>query len=200
MGTSGLSTVGQVLSAIFVLSLVALVAELLYVLWRRRFLRRRSTPVDATNPEALRNSFPTSKELLYFLCWKQHRPSRVEPDGGPGGGSDPETGRIGPEPEDPTEEVIDILKLQAMRGPSRVLFTIKEEEREDVESETSVCSAEKSHHEKTRRVSLEEFLNTMPEEVTVITASEDWETTPYSTPCDSPLYYTPTASPIRGFA
>lgn len=55
MGTTGLSTVGQALSAIFVLSLVALVAELLYVLWRRRFLRRRSTPdVDATNPEALR--------------------------------------------------------------------------------------------------------------------------------------------------
>lgn len=57
MGTSGLSTVGQVLSAIFVLSLVALVAELLYVLWRRRFLRRRSTPVDATNPEALRYDY-----------------------------------------------------------------------------------------------------------------------------------------------
>jgi len=217
--TSGLSKLGQALSVIFVVSLLALVAELFYVLWRRRFFRRQSTATDGSDAAPLRSSFPTSKELLYLLCWKQHQ-SRVEPDGGGGGGSDPETGCNGQSSssvEDPTDEVIDILKLQAMRGPSRVLFTIKEEEREDVESSeaepsVSSASAEKSH-EKTRRVSqlsLEECFNidgdlTEEEEEEVVTVTVvgncdcEIETPPYSTPCGSPLYYTPSASPIRRF-
>jgi len=217
--TSGLSKLGQALSVIFVVSLLALVAELFYVLWRRRFFRRQSTATDGSDAAPLRSSFPTSKELLYLLCWKQHQ-SRVEPDGGGGGGSDPETGCNGQSSssvEDPTDEVIDILKLQAMRGPSRVLFTIKEEEREDVESSeaeqsVSSASAEKSL-EKTRRVSqlsLEECFNidgdlTEEEEEEVVTVTLvgncdcEIETPPYSTPCGSPSYYTPSASPIRGF-
>ncbi|KAH7854366.1 hypothetical protein Vadar_012982 [Vaccinium darrowii] len=214
--TSGLSKLGQALSVIFVVSLLALVAELFYVLWRRRFFRRQSTATDGSDAAPLRSSFPTSKELLYLLCWKQHQ-SRVEPDGGGGGGSDPETGCNGQSSsvEDPTDEVIDILKLQAMRGPSRVLFTIQEEEREDGESSeaeqsVSSASAEKSH-EKRRRVSqlsLEECFNidgdlTEEEEVVTVTlvgnCGCEIETPPYSTPCGSPSYYTPSASPIRGF-
>ncbi|XP_057466743.1 uncharacterized protein LOC130756269 [Actinidia eriantha] len=167
---SGLNKLGTALSVAFVVSLLALVAELVYVLWRRRLSH-------------LQTSAAVSKELLYFLCWKQQ--ARVEPDK-----------RIGSGRSDPgePEEVIDILKLQEMYGPSRVLFTIKEEEREEAESEKSLSSAEKVI-KKTRRVTLEGcFMVAGDSEVRI---AGDLETTPYSTPCDSPLYYTPTASPAR---
>ncbi|GFY97950.1 hypothetical protein Acr_12g0004910 [Actinidia rufa] len=183
---SGLNKLGMALSVAFVVSLLALIAELVYVLWRRRLFRLQTSAVDDGDVEFSGESAAASKELLYFLCWKQQ--SQVEPDKRIGSGQS--------DPGDP-EEVIDILKLQDMYGPSRVLFTIKEEEREEAESEKSLSSTEKVV-KKTRRVTLEECLMVAggSPEVEVSCAGHR-ETTPYSTPCDSPLFYTPSASPAR---
>ncbi|XP_059646592.1 uncharacterized protein LOC132293231 [Cornus florida] len=190
---SGLSKLGIALSIVFAFSLVALVAELFYVLWRRRVFRRNNFPVHGGDHGS--DSFSTnpsnSKELLYFFCWKSQ--SRVEPDGAPTrGGSD------GYSPDDPAE-IVDILKLQGLYGPSRVLFTIKEEEREDVESEKSLSSTEKGHN-KTKSILFEECLRSAggeSPEVAVRIDDVGEEMTPFSTPCASPLYYTPAASPSR---
>ncbi|PSS16158.1 hypothetical protein CEY00_Acc33594 [Actinidia chinensis var. chinensis] len=180
---SGLNKLGMALSVAFVVSLLALVAELVYVLWRRRLFRLQTSAADV---EFSGESATASKELLYFLCWKQQ--AQVEPDKRIGSGQS--------DPGDP-EEVIDILKLQEMYGPSRVLFTIKEEEREEAESEKSLSSAEKVV-KKTRRVTLEECFMVAGGSLEVaVSCAGDRETTPYSTPCDSPLFYTPSASPAR---
>uniref|UniRef100_A0A5B7C3H3 Uncharacterized protein n=1 Tax=Davidia involucrata TaxID=16924 RepID=A0A5B7C3H3_DAVIN len=183
---SGLSKLGTALIAVFVVSLVALVAELFYVLWRRRVFRRQNPAVHGGDHLDISGD-TSSKELLYFFCWKHQ--FRIEPDGAPVRGSD------GSAPNAPPE-LIDVLKLQGMYGPSRVLFTIKEEEREELESEKSLSSAEKGP-KNTKRVSLEECFAEVavePPEVAV-TIDEDCHATPFSTPCASPLYYTPSASP-----
>ncbi|KAK7278723.1 hypothetical protein RJT34_23759 [Clitoria ternatea] len=81
-----------------------------------------------------------------------------------------------------------VIKFQCLNGPSRVLFTIKEEEREGAESEngsSTECSAVK------KRAWLSD--------ADVVLAVEELysETTPFSTPCASPPYFTPYASPSR---
>ncbi|KAL6956664.1 hypothetical protein U1Q18_014296 [Sarracenia purpurea var. burkii] len=195
---SGLSKLGTALSVVFVVSLVALVAEVVYVLWRRRLISRQTDPGDG----GCGGAAAASKELLlYFLCWKHQ--SRIEPDGGSGSTANRADGTSPPDTS--MEAMIDMMKLQGMYGPSRVLFTIKEEEKEDAESEKSlslssspVASAEKVLPKKTRRrrVSLEECFSDDAEfpELT-LTVVGDREATPYSTPIDSPLYYTPAGSP-----
>ncbi|KAA8518470.1 hypothetical protein F0562_015976 [Nyssa sinensis] len=189
--SSGLGKVATVLTAVFVVLLVALVADLFYVLWRRRVFRRRNDAVHGGDvSEIYSDTFSTSsKELLYFFCWKYR--SRIEPDRAPVRGPD------GSAPSAPPE-VIDVFKLQGMYGPSRVLFTIKEEEREELESEKSLSSAEKVPM-KTKRVSLEECFTEVAGDLleVEVTIDVDGKTTPFSTPCASPLYYTPTASPSR---
>ncbi|KAM7499944.1 hypothetical protein LguiA_024358 [Lonicera macranthoides] len=117
------------------------------------------------------NSY-TSKELLYFFCLKTR--ARVEP----AGDSTPATS--GGSGSDESIEVIDVFKLREIYGPSRDLFTIREEEREDLESE-------KSGGEKLMKMDLPEFTEESP----------DVEMTPFSTPCASPVYFTPMGSPVR---
>ncbi|XP_060196519.1 uncharacterized protein LOC132625905 [Lycium barbarum] len=113
-------------------------------------------------------------------------------------------------------ELIDLLKLHDMYGPSRFLFTINEEEKEDLESDKS--------DEKMKSMSLKECMKIdedspenlpespevmselpekelvgeeLPEEVAIDYDSMENKTTPFSTPCDSPFYLTPVASPRR---
>lgn len=70
------------------------------------------------------------------------------------------------------------MKLQEVHGPSRFLFTIKEE-REEAEAEESRLAEE----EKKKTLIIERgFL----------------EETPFATPCSSPPFYTPRSSPLRG--
>lgn len=116
------------------------------------------------------------------MCWKDR--CRIEPQ---------ESHSV---PQPSVSDVDDLLKWQELFGPSRVLFTIREEEEEREGLESSETEA------KTKRVCLED------NELAVIVKVEEEEeddddddggggTTPFSTPCDSPPYYTPSPSPAR---
>lgn len=111
-----------------------------------------------------------SLEIMYllwrrrrrFMCCKGKSSVGVEPQEASVAVSTSTTSEV-------TDE--DVLKWHYLYGVSRVLFTIKEEEREGLES-------------------LE------LEEIAVAVELKD-NTTPFSTPCASPPYFTPSASPTR---
>lgn len=209
--TAGLSKLATALIVIFTISLVTLVAELSYVLWRRRLSRRRSqcvptSPSDnatQTSPDTTSFSSISSKRLLYFFCLNSKDFSRVQPKSVP----IPNLNSTVSSPPDDEMEVIDVFKLQNMYGPSRILFTIAEEDKEvDLESDKSnsvSSSADKGTERRSKRISLlDDRFNLKlddretPPEVKMDVADEI-EITPFSTPCGSPLYFTPTASPTR---
>ncbi|KAK0584874.1 hypothetical protein LWI29_020062 [Acer saccharum] len=186
---NGLTKLGTVLTVVFSVTILALVFELIYVLWRNRVFRRRSDPESPSDPFYIT---PSKEQLLYFFCWKN--PSRVEPSVTPGvlehpGGA----------------EVVDDDELakwqQGMYGPSRFLFTIKEEEREGTETETeneatrikTVCVDDKAEDDSESCLSEAVGVNNVIVRVVV----DQEETTPFSTPCASPPYYTPSPSPTR---
>lgn len=185
---SGISNLSKALIVIVIFSLIALSSKLLYVLWRRRILFRhlRDPPQTVVDhqPEIIITSDISSdsskKDLLYLLCLGTQ--SRVEPDG-----STP-TRRAEGSVEDDEVEIFDLNKLKEMYGPSRFLFTIKEEDKEDLESEK--CTT------KSRNLS-QSFGDTGASPEFVVAIEEGIEETPFSTPCDSPLYFTPLASPVH---
>ncbi|CAA2971143.1 Hypothetical predicted protein [Olea europaea subsp. europaea] len=193
----GLSKLSRVLTIIFLISVVTLFAELFYVLWRRRVFRRRnpqaSTAVDgggdqpshysSSNSSFL--SIASSKEFLYAFCIRSHSHSRVEPN------STTPTSSNG---ESEMEEIdSDIVKLQVMHGPSRFLFTIKEEEREELEA-----VAENNNNKE--KVSLQECFKVAEEPPEIRIEIDDdggCDATPFTTPCASALYFTPSCSPVH---
>ncbi|KAI3738502.1 hypothetical protein L2E82_28536 [Cichorium intybus] len=183
-------SVGKLITAliiIFAFSIVVLAAELLFVLWRRRSFRLRSSPPpissDVHHPDHISTSDSSTKELLYFLCLKAQ--SRVEPSEAP---------TQKPDGSSPGDPVIDVFKLLQVNGPSRVLCTIKEEDREDVES-TSMSRVNSVEITATERVSLQACLESeVAEEIAL--KIEDTKTV-FSSPCDSPMFFTPVGSPLR---
>ncbi|GAV57327.1 hypothetical protein CFOL_v3_00865 [Cephalotus follicularis] len=187
---SGLSKVATALTVVFAVSLVILVCDLIYVLWRRRgFWERGMAGEDSEFPG---NSFHApSKELLYFFCWKNQ--CRIEPA----------AAAVAPHPPIPVEEEEDdeLAKWQAY-GPSRVLFTIREEadEREGLESE-SCCTSFDENGTRAKRVRLNDCFEdkvVLPQSSSqVVVDIEVDQATPFSTPCGSPQYYTPSPSPSR---
>ncbi|XP_057741325.1 uncharacterized protein LOC130959916 [Arachis stenosperma] len=137
-------------------------------------------------------------EILYFL-WRRRRSyrprSRVEPQEHSLPTSSPPSSSFIAERERELELEFEleqqVMKYQCHYGISRVLFTIKEEEeREGFDSESGECSAVKT-------VSLSEV---------VVVVNDDGngdllvnETTPFSTPCASPPYFTPHSSPFHDY-
>ncbi|CBI30380.3 hypothetical protein VitviT2T_012447 [Vitis vinifera] len=182
----GLSKLCIVLIVVFAVFLLVIGTQLFHVYWyRKRFRRQNST---AGHPEFPGDPFSIpSKELLYFFCWK--RQSRIEPHADPHAHPATRPGRV------PSEEIndVDVLKWQGLYGSSRVLFTIKEEEREEMEPQAT----DKSLSAETKSVSLGECLRVADElpELTVAVGVD--EVTPFSTPCASPPYFTPSPSPTR---
>lgn len=183
-----LNVICTALTVVFAVFLVILVAEILYVLWRRR--RFRGVNVADGDGEFSDESFYStpSKELLYFFCWK-NQTSRIEPDA--------ETAAAALPPITPTDAQVDeMLKQHALYGPSRVLFTIKEEEEEEMQTDVSSAENEerkrkKKTKNKSRSISLEDVAA-----VAAVVINID-DSTPFSTPCTSPPYYTPSSSPTR---
>lgn len=186
-----LSSVGLGLSIVFGCLLLALVAEVYYLLWWKKRITNREIENNYGNPV---------KELFYMFCWKK-----------PSSGSLRHTGftpqefcsslRIGDtlvhEPEvqvqsQTSKEFIfkpfgedgmeaEYMRQQDLQGPPRFLFTIVEESKEDLESEDGKSRGGKD----SRGRSLGDLL--------VVE-------TPYLTPNASPSFFTP-ISPYnqRGF-
>ncbi|KAK6126445.1 hypothetical protein DH2020_039833 [Rehmannia glutinosa] len=215
-GGGGLSKLGTALTIIFAISLLVLFAELFYVLWRRRVFRRQTNNVGgggdgdvvshfSSSDSTFSTSIASSKDLLYFFCVRpQFRLERSSATAN----INTEANNLNSNPQPEIEVIdIDLLKIQGMFGPPRFLFTIKEEEREDLESsgEKSLCPAlgkevtKKIDDGDEIRVSLEEYLKAAAEE-SVVAETKDLrvdDATPFSTPCASPMYFTPSASPVH---
>lgn len=151
-----------IVASVFSFFLLLLLADLLYVVWWRRRFHAETAASAAGSDDPYRSP---SKELLYFLCWKSY--SRVEPASSTPAAA---TGSASPAPS-PSGHA-DLMKLQEVHGPSRFLFTIKEEREESEAEEARQAEAEKK---------------------TLVV-----EDTPFATPCASPPFYTPRSSPPRG--
>lgn len=185
----GLSNLGTALTLVIAVSiLVALVAQIFYILWRRRNLHNRSVPEDTESVLAVDSSSSQSSGIFsFFLCWKNQ--SRIEP----------QEAHNNPAPNrNEVQELDDIIKWQALFGSSRLLFTIEEEEREGLDSETTYSSCAEKEVKTTTKVYLEECYGVPDVAVTVVSIEVDEaSTTPFETPCASPPYYTPSPSPTR---
>ncbi|GMI87109.1 hypothetical protein like AT5G59350 [Hibiscus trionum] len=168
-----LSSVGLGLSIVFGVLFLALMAELYYLLWWKKRLTR-----DYNNNNSNNN---TASELFYMFCWKksalnpheiQQQPSQVhrlqsnkdlffkpydydvdvDDDDDDGNGDDDSDGL----------------------GPPRLLFTIVEETKEDLESEEAKSKKGRSLSD-------------------VVFSVE----TPYLTPLASPPFLTPPLTPLE---
>ncbi|KAG6493752.1 uncharacterized protein LOC122002354 [Zingiber officinale] len=124
---SDLTELGFALILILSLFLLGLTAELLYL-----FFRRRRHP-DSADPEraGVSSAGPTHRVLLFHaLCLNSKRRSRVEPASAVAP-SHAKATKAEPKEEEEEEES-DLARWSAVcLGPSRALYTIKEEEPEE---------------------------------------------------------------------
>ncbi|KAJ1443159.1 hypothetical protein SESBI_00442 [Sesbania bispinosa] len=188
-----LSSVGLGLSIVFGCLLLALVAEVYYLLWWKKRIINREIENDYGNPV---------KELFYMFCWKRPSSSLRQT-----GFTPPElcsSMRIGdtlvhdPEAQAQSQASKEFLfkpfgddesmEAEYMRqhdflGPPRFLFTIVEESKEDLESEDGKSRCDKSGKDSKGR-SLGDLL--------VVE-------TPYLTPNASPPFFTPPFTPISPY-
>lgn len=99
------------------------------------------------------------------------------------------------------DQVVDVFKLLEANGPSRFLCTIKEEDKEDVDSTSEAHFVNRSATENINLQSgpeLAEKPAAVEEEVAVTVDEDDGNTkTEFSTPCESPSFFTPAGSPSR---
>ncbi|CAI0391148.1 unnamed protein product [Linum tenue] len=183
---------GLVLTVVFVISLVFLSLQILYLLWRKRRFQQTAGPAASAefgssgggdhHHHDQASALSPSKELLYFFCWKNYQASRIEP-------ADAAAVSVGvvpaaaSAPTEEDEELEEMLKLHQLYGASRALFTIKEETERERKESTDVLTV------------------TAREVVVVIDfdgeSDDDDEATLFRTPCGSPPYYTPSPSPPR---
>ncbi|KAL4575102.1 hypothetical protein LXL04_021943 [Taraxacum kok-saghyz] len=161
------SSVGLGLSLVFGCLLLALFAELYYLLWWKK---------KATNREMIHESYSSpAREFFYMFCWK--KPSSLT-------SNSLTTDTQVHEPQSSSSHIwlrafreehdvdSDITSFQNLSVPPRFLFTIKEETIEDLESES--MSKRGSRRSLSDVVSLE---------------------TPFFTPLASPPYVTPPVTP-----
>lgn len=153
------SGLGIGLSLVFGCLLLALVAELYYLLWWRK--RRISSP------EIEDHYTKYAREFLQFICWK--RPSSFQPNNSQesvrgvdanGQEPDPELGSgkdflLKAYGDEGVES--ELMRLHNLAGPPRFLFTIKEETGEDLESEDGKSRGDRSRRS-SRTKSLGDFV------------------------------------------
>ncbi|KAL2329598.1 hypothetical protein Fmac_017179 [Flemingia macrophylla] len=187
-----LSSVGLGLSIIFGCLLLALVAEVYYLLWWKKRIVNREIENDYGNPV---------KELFYMFCWKRPSPSLRQTSFTPPelcssmriGDAlvhDPEQLRsqsgkdfvFKPFGEDGMDA--EYMRQQDLLGPPRFLFTIVEESKEDLESDDGKSKCDKSG-KGSRGRSLGDLL--------VVE-------TPYMTPTTSPPFFTSPFTPMTPYS
>lgn len=180
-----LNSVGLGLSLVFGCLLLALVAELYYLLWWKKRFSNREIEDDYSS---------SARELLYMFCWK--KPSSLSSTAlnpqelvcSSVRITEPEAHELhrhsnnelllkpfGDDADDGTVEN-ELMRLHELSGPPRFLFTIKEETKEDLESEDG----------KSRKVSRNRSLSDL-----LLTVE-----TPYLTPLSSPPFFTPPLTPM----
>ncbi|KAK9998592.1 hypothetical protein SO802_018195 [Lithocarpus litseifolius] len=177
------------LGLVFGCLLLAFVAELYYLLWWRK-KRINST-------EIIEDDYSNyAKELFQFICWK--RPSSLhtnntqqesmrDPDANNSLEPDLELGTskdvlLMTYEEEGVES--ELMRLHNLAGPPRFLFTIKEETREDLESDDG-----KSRGDRSRKGSRTRSLSDL-------VVSID---TPFLTPLASPRLKSPTLNPFDSY-
>uniref|UniRef100_A0A2P2PU33 Uncharacterized protein n=1 Tax=Rhizophora mucronata TaxID=61149 RepID=A0A2P2PU33_RHIMU len=185
------------LLVIFAVCLIALVVQIVYVLWRRRIFWRRliGTGNSSGDLEFIGDSFyqPPSKELLYFFCWN-NQTTRIEPDASAAVAAAATAPSLPAPPVAAAGTDDELLKyFQGLYGPSRLLFTIKEEEKEEMETTNALSPVEKEVKDEKESVCSEQVLD-VPMSTAAVAVDE---ATPFSTPCASPPFYTPSPSPPR---
>ncbi|KAL2899028.1 Phosphatidylinositol phosphatase PTPRQ [Bienertia sinuspersici] len=147
-----MSGLGIVLSLVFGCLLLALVAELYYLLWWKKQRIVNSNPSNRMQEDYSNHA----KEMFYLFCWD--KPGTVinsNPISNNNIAANPETNHNDPDIEmgfDARKDLLlkalgeegvdsDIMKLA---GHPRFLFTIKEETKEDLESDDGKSKADKS--------------------------------------------------------
>ncbi|KAJ0983982.1 hypothetical protein J5N97_002338 [Dioscorea zingiberensis] len=179
-----LNSLGIGLSLVFGCLFLALIAELYYLLWwKKRFSNRDDLEGDYVSP---------AKEIFCLFCWR--RPSSLS------------STALNPQEMNSTvddgqlhlhsnsgkdlllksfdgEEGLEaeLMRLHNLSGPPRFLFTIKEETKEDMESEDGKSKGGRSRRGSKGR-SLSDVL--FPVE------------TPFLTPLSSPPFFTPPLTPL----
>ncbi|KAI3855205.1 hypothetical protein MKX03_026063 [Papaver bracteatum] len=177
---TSLSNLGIGLSLVFSLLLLALIAQLYYLLWWKK--KKRAINDDIQDDYSSSSSSSSAREFLYLFCWK--KPSSLSSTGL---FTDPEqenqlhlhssSSKLNSFGEDSIEA--ELMRLHNLSGPPRLLFTIKEETKEDLESE----DGRSRNNNKVSRRSLADLL---------LVAIE----TPFLTPMASPRL-TPPLTPIH---
>ncbi|XP_042509851.1 uncharacterized protein LOC122085474 [Macadamia integrifolia] len=189
-----LSSLGIGLILVFGCLLLALVAELYYLLWWKKRVTNTDIEDDYNSP---------ARELFYTFCWKkppllgstalnrQELCTSVRITGSHGHETENQLNlRSGSnkdlllKPFEDDEMDSELLMLQNLCGPPRFLFTIKEETKEDLESEDG-----KSRGDKSRKGSRSRSLSD------ILPAVE----TPFLTPMPSPPFFTPPLTPIDSY-
>ncbi|CAN6695914.1 unnamed protein product [Malus baccata var. baccata] len=148
---TSLSGLGIGLSVVFGCLLLALVAELYYLLWWKKRVTNREIEEEEDDDYISSNH---AKEIFQFNCFKKpnslHTSSNRnsnshenlrEPDVNVNGSSEPDLEQ-GSRKDlllklngEENVEISELMRLHNLAGPPRFLFTIKEEEKEDLESE-----------------------------------------------------------------
>ncbi|OVA18335.1 hypothetical protein BVC80_1835g773 [Macleaya cordata] len=179
------SSLGIGLSLVFSCLLLALVAELYYLLWWKKRVPNTEIQDDYSS------SSSSAREFLYLFCWK--KPSSLSSTGlNPQelfNGHEQETQLhlhsnsskelfLNPFGDDSIEA--ELMRLHNLSGPPRLLFTIKEETKEDLESEDG-----RSRGNKKVSRSLADLLVAVE--------------TPFLTPMSSPRLLTPPLTPIDSY-
>lgn len=181
-----LSSLGIGLSLVFGCLVLALLAELYYLLW----WKKRIANTDVEDDDY--SSYP--RELFYLFCWK--RPSSLSASALNPQASDANCHEsdehihlhsdssmdfmFKPFGEDGVET--ELMRLHNLSGPPRFLFTIKEETKEDLESEDGKSIKSKKG---SRDSSLSDALLAVD--------------TPFLTPLSSPPFLTPPHTPMDSY-
>ncbi|PKU85257.1 uncharacterized protein LOC110102697 [Dendrobium catenatum] len=123
------------LSVVFALFLLCLAVTLLCFLCRRRRRRSQKQPLAGNVELGCKGAYFKESTVLNFLCCKIR--SRVEPAGDSSVlcSSSGEQVKIPPAAAEVDDECALAMWRAVAFGPSRVLYTIKEEEREGLEFE-----------------------------------------------------------------
>lgn len=186
-----LSSIGVGLAVVSSLLLLALTAELYYIFVHKRRQRRRAAAVS----DAASSPSSSSRELLQLFCFKKPPPELASTYAVPEPASAVAVS-VGDDDDDGETVEAQLMRLGSVVGPTRLLFTIKEETREDLESEDGGGGRSRS-----RSRSLGELLHCA-------------ETPPFLTPRASPspvptaamgnsynpLFESPAASPVPAHA